>query len=222
MLALVVAALEKEVGRPLIQAHAQFLAAPMCGAEFEIRTDMLRSGKSITSAHCTVIADSGEAAYVSASLGQRDDLGTYAWTVKPQVPSASACSPVPFIRKDPGDLHSHLDIRLALDPRDDPKGQACFWVNTPSTPPLSAAFVTLIADYLPEAIHMNTGQRSGATSLDNTIRIVSLEQSEWLLCSIHLDAITSGLFHGHMAIFTEDGKLVALASQSGVVQKLRS
>jgi acyl-CoA thioesterase II len=219
-LAIAIGVLEKATHRPLVQAHAQFVAAPPCGSEFHVRIDTLRPGKSIAVARCTVFTEHGDAAYVSASLGQRDDLGTFSWAMMPEVPAPDVCPPVPFIRKDPDDLHSHLDIRLALDPRHDPKGHVCFWVKTPSNSNLTTAFVALIADYLPESIHMNTGQPFGASSLDNMVRIISLTHCDWLLCNIHLDAIASGLFHGHMEIFADDGALVAVASQSGVVQKL--
>lgn len=219
-LAIAIGALEITAHRPLIQAHVQFVAAPLCGSEFHVRIDTLRSGKSIAVARCTVFTENGDAAYVSASLGQRNDLGTFPWAMMPEVPAPDDCPPVPFIRKDPDDLHSYLDIRLALDPRNDPKGHVCFWVKTPPNSNLTTAFVALIADYLPESIRMNTGQPFGASSLDNMVRIASLTQCDWLLCNIHLDAIASGLFHGHMEIFADDGTLVAVASQSSVVQKL--
>jgi acyl-CoA thioesterase len=40
----------------------------------------------------------------------------------------------------------------------------------------------------------------------------------WLLCDTQLTAIADGLFHGRMALFAQDGALLALAEQSGVVR----
>jgi acyl-CoA thioesterase II len=127
---------------------------------------------------------------------------------------------VPFVRIDDGDLQSRLDIRLAGDPRANPAGHAQFWIGYDGEGPVPAAFLAVIADYLPEAIQMNIGRCADAVSLDNVIRIITRTATPWLLCDIQLEAISNGLFHGRMAIYAQDGTLLATASQSGVVRLL--
>jgi acyl-CoA thioesterase II len=219
-LASVVTLLEGETKRPLIQASAQFLASPPANSPFEIAVTHLQNGRSISQAVATLLIDGNEAAIITASLGSRPNVGDFVWAVAPTVPPPEVCPPVPFVRIDDGDLQSCLDIRLAGDPRMNPAGHAQFWIGYDGEGSAPAAFLTMIADYLPEAIHMNIGRRAGAVSLDNVIRIITRAATPWLLCDIALDAISNGLFHGRMAIYAQDGTLFATASQSGVVRLL--
>lgn len=219
-LASVVALLEDETQRALIQASAQFLSSPPADSVFEIALSRHKKGRSISQASAVIIVDGKEAAIITASLGSRLSVGDFAWSVAPAVPPPEVCQPVPFVRIDDGDLHSQLDIRLAGDPRANPQGRAQFWIGYDGDDLVPAAFLAMIADYLPEAIHMNIGRRAGAVSLDNVIRIISRAVTPWLLCDIRLDAISSGLFHGRMRICAQDGSLLATASQSGVVRLL--
>jgi acyl-CoA thioesterase II len=219
-LAAVVAALEAETQRPLIQANAQFLASAAVGEEFEIVIRSQQSGRAISQVMASVVAKGRDLAFVTATLGERPEIGPFHWAEMPIVKPLEQCPPIPFVRLDEGDLHSHLDMRLALDLRADPKGQACFWVKSDERALVGAAQLCLISDYLPESIHMNIGRKAGAVSLDNNIRIVQRMATPWLLCDIQLDAIRAGLFHGRMAIFAESGALLAVASQSGVVRLL--
>jgi acyl-CoA thioesterase II len=220
-LASVVAALEAQTGRPLIQASAQFLSSPAAGDDFSIEVRALNAGRSITSALVTIVVAGKDTAHIAATLGARTEIGPFTWEVAPDVQPPESCLPIPFVRKDDGDLHSHLDMRLALDPRTEPAGRACFWIKTDSDDIIPAAILTLIADYLPEAIHMNIGQRAGAVSLDNVIRIIGRAATPWLLCDIQLSAVSAGLFHGRIAIFAEDGTLLATGGQSGVIKLLQ-
>jgi acyl-CoA thioesterase len=221
-LASVISALEAETGRPLIQASAQFLSSAKAGGSFEIAIRAVESGRSISQALAAIVVAGDDVAHVTAALGEREEIGPFSWEVAPALPKPDDCPSIPFVRLDDGDLHSHLDMRLALDPRGNPTGRACFWVRTGMTTPISSALLALVADYLPEAIHMNINQRAGAVSLDNVIRIVRREATDWLLCDIQLSGVSSGMFHGRIAIFGNDGTLLATGGQSGVVQILRS
>jgi acyl-CoA thioesterase II len=219
-MASVVAASEAQTRRPLIQASAQFLSSPAADDDFSIEFRALNAGRSITQALVAIVVAGKDAAHITATLGVRSEIGSFAWEAAPDVPPPESCPPIPFVRKDDGDLHSHLDMRLAVYPGIEPAGGACFWIKTDSDDIVPAAMLTLIADYLPEAIHMNIGQRAGAVSLDNVIRIIGRAATPWLLCDIQLSAVSAGLFHGRIAIFAEDGALLATGGQSGVVKLL--
>jgi acyl-CoA thioesterase II len=218
----VITVLEAATQRPLIQAGAQFFGSPRAGEQFQIEVRRRQDGRTITQAVAVVIASGVEVAFVSASLGARKDLGEYNWEVMPVAPPPADCPRVPFVRQEEGDLHSHLDVRLALDPRINPQGRAQFWVAADSTESIPAAFLVQVADYLPEALHMKMGRPVGATSLDNVVRIVQRKPTPWLLCDIQLAAVLEGVFHGRMTMFSQDGTLLACASQSGVVREIDS
>ena len=51
-------------------------------------------------------------------------------------------------------------------------------------------------------------------SLDNTIRMVQLEETEWVLCDIRMDALVHGYAQGTADMWSERGTLLATASQS--------
>ncbi|MDQ1400531.1 MAG: hypothetical protein QOE07_2368, partial [Acidimicrobiaceae bacterium] len=55
-------------------------------------------------------------------------------------------------------------------------------------------------------------------SLDNTIRVVQLVASEWILCDIHFLAVANGFGHGRAHLWSEDGTLLGIASQSVIVR----
>jgi acyl-CoA thioesterase II len=218
-LAAIVQLLEDATGQPLIQASAQFLRAPPAGSDAEIVLVDLRQGRSISQASAIMRHDGAEAVRVLATLGARPSTGDHDWLIAPDVPAPDACPRLPFIRQDDGDLHTHLDMRLAIDPAEERKGRMAFWVRAPGGP-IVAAFLTLIADYLPEAINRSIGKPAGAISLDNSIRILARSNTDWLLCVTQLSAIHDGLFNGRMTIFDEAGQTLAMAEQSGVVRVL--
>jgi acyl-CoA thioesterase II len=216
--AAIVALLEAETGRPLIQLAGQFLASPASGETASIAIDAMQSGRAISLASASIARGANRSAVFSASLGERPDAGSFNWEAAPVAPPPQECAPLPFVRSDPGDLHTHLDIRMAHDPRAQVDGRLLFWVRWDDTAIVPAAFLALIADYLPEAIHFNIGRPAGAVSLDNSLRITGRAATPWLLCETRLQAVANGLFHGRMSIFAQNGNLLALASQSGVVR----
>jgi acyl-CoA thioesterase II len=219
-LASVITVMEAATQSPLIQASAQYFGSPRAGNLFQIELRKQTVGRSISQIIAVIIAEGQELAYVTASLGQRSESTDFTWEKCPDVPLPELCRRVPFVREDEGDLHSHLDIRLALDPRSDPKGKALFWVATETDLPVTSSFLAQIADYLPEAIHMNVGRAVGAISLDNVVRIISRPITPWLLCDIQLNGVVNGIFAGRMTVFSQSGEIIACASQSGVVREL--
>ena len=51
-------------------------------------------------------------------------------------------------------------------------------------------------------------------SLDNTIRVATLEPTEWVLCEIHMHALAGGFAQGTAFLWSRAGTLLATASQS--------
>jgi acyl-CoA thioesterase II len=219
-LACAVLAIEAATGRVLVQAHAQFLSAPGVGAQVVLQPQILQSGRTLTQARTSLTVDGQDRVLVSAALGGRADPDHLQWGSPPDAPAPDTCPPIPFVRADDGDLHTHLDMRLARDERAAPQGRLAFWVKAADEGMISAAFLALIADYLPEALHMNLGRKVGAVSLDNVLRVVRLAPSPWVLCDTRLSGVSQGMFHGAMSIFSQDGDLLAVGGQSGVVRTI--
>nr|WP_070959402.1 acyl-CoA thioesterase domain-containing protein [Hyphomonas sp. Mor2] len=218
--AILVDALEQVTGKPLIQASAHFFKAPKVDDIVTVSLDHHRPGRSIDMATAVMTYAAEPHVRLSGSFGTRHNMGDYQWTPDVEFTPPEKSAEIPFARADPGDLHTTLDMRLAAAPRN---GRLVFWVRTPSQPMAAPArFLALIADYLPEAIHLSIGRPVGAMSLDNSLRVVGNQLTEWTLCVTQLEAIQRGIFHGRMTLLSERGELLATASQSGVVTLLEA
>jgi acyl-CoA thioesterase len=55
-------------------------------------------------------------------------------------------------------------------------------------------------------------------SLDNTLRVVQLRNTEWVLCDIRMHALMGGYGQGTAFLWSQNGELLATASQSVAVR----
>ncbi len=74
-------------------------------------------------------------------------------------------------------------------------------------------------------IRTHGGFMFGGAGLDNTLRVVHLRDTEWVLrdtewvlCDIRMHAVDNGYAHGTMHLWSEDAHLLATGSQSMVVR----
>ena len=100
-------------------------------------------------------------------------------------------------------------------------GNASLWVRIPELDGGSAAALAMIGDFVPYGIGQALGVRAGGNSLDNTLRVVSRAQTEWILADIRVHAVADGFGHGLVHLWTEDGRLLGTASQSTIVRNWR-
>ena len=82
----------------------------------------------------------------------------------------------------------------------------------------TAATLAIVGDYVPFGISQAGGQRSRSNSLDNTLRMVRVHPTEWVLADIRVQAVADGFGHGVVHLWAEDGTLLATASQSTTVR----
>jgi acyl-CoA thioesterase len=78
----------------------------------------------------------------------------------------------------------------------------------------SAATLAIFGDYVSGAVSQPIGRRAMGRSLDNTLRMVQLKPTEWVLCDIRMHALVGGYGQGIAFLWSEDGELLATASQS--------
>jgi acyl-CoA thioesterase II len=214
-------ALETRFARPLIQCSTFFMRAPERGTEAAIRIEPLQEGNTIVLARANLSSGGTQGAVLQASLGDFRGGDDLQWAGPIEAPAPETCERLPFIRQDPDDLHTQLDIRLAHEPGSSRSGRLSWWVRAPEyVASQASAFLALIADYIPEAVHHGLGRPAGAISLDNNLRIIGRELTPWLYCETRLSAIRSGVFHGTMSLRNQDGRVLALASQTGLVREL--
>ena len=86
---------------------------------------------------------------------------------------------------------------------------------------MSAAALAILGDYVPFGISQSLGGWYPSNSLDNTLRVVRLEPSDWVLCDIRVDGLHNGFGHGSVHLWGRDGTLLGTASQSALVRNRR-
>ena len=125
-------------------------------------------------------------------------------------------------------IHGRFEVRVAKGRygRDrvgapEADGRLSLWIRPKRAVEVDPALLAVIADQLPNAVGNALGMNAGGTSLDNSLRILRLVPTSWILADIQVDGVESGVAHGAMRLFAETGELMAVASQS-LVLRVRS
>ena len=72
---------------------------------------------------------------------------------------------------------------------------------------IDATALAILGDFVPMGVGMSLGIEGGGTSLDNTLRVVRLVPTEWVLLDIRIHGVDRGFGHGLVHMFAEDGTL---------------
>ncbi len=217
-LAASVTAMERSTGRPLIWATAQYLSYANPDAMLDIDVATPVAGNSVTQARVVGHVGEREIVTVNAALGQRDELHSRQFAVMPSVPRPDACDPIEHAHRDPDGLHGRFEHRAIPRHPGEDEGRSRQWIRCRSGCAMSSGLLAVIADYVPAGIRTALAQPAGANSLDNTLRIIRIRPTEWVLCDTQIFAVAAGFVHGRMHLFSEDGELLATASQSGILR----
>ncbi|HET6772520.1 MAG TPA: thioesterase family protein [Acidimicrobiales bacterium] len=221
-----IAAMEATCGRPVVWATAQYLSYANPPSVLDIDVTIAAQGRSITQARVVGHVADTEILTVNAALGSRDMDVEGTWVEPPVVPAPEAC-PVRGPRV-PGteSIMDRIDVRLAdargwdeLDGNPAPGGRSLLWARMPDLlDPLSGASLAILGDYVPFGIGQALGLMGGGSSLDNTLRVYRLAPTEWVLLDIRIHAVAHGFGHGVVHLWSQDGNLLATASQSTIVR----
>lgn len=217
-------ALEEASGRPTVWSTAQYLSYAPTGSEVEWEVVLAAVGRRTTQGRAIARVGDVEIITVNAALGHSDMEVSGTWVAAPDVAPPDQCpsQEVPPLfaesvltrvehRVAKGRLFSMLDGRAG-------EAHSAFWARLPGHLEPSAATLAVIGDYVSGALSQPIGRRILGRSLDNTLRVVQLVPTEWVLCDIHVHAVHHGFGHGEAYLFAEDGTLLAIASQSNSVR----
>lgn len=220
-----ISALEGTTGRPLVWATAQYLNYAKPGSVVDIDVTVAVSGRNSSQARAVGAVADREIFTVNAALGARDLDIDQSWATPLDVPRPEDCDPRPLRIPGEESIMSRLDLRLAsakawedLDGRPSPGGRSALWARIPDLLEPSAAALAILGDYVPFGIGQALGAFAGGNSLDNTLRVLQIVPTEWVLLDIRIDGIANGFGHGTVHLFAEDGTLMATASQSTIVR----
>lgn len=217
---------ERATGRPLQWITTQFIGAPVPDDIIELEVSLPAHGRATTQAQVVATVD-GRSMFTSlcAHTERRSGDGAH-FSQMPDVPAPEDCPSMsePFAAVLAGTFFDHLERRLAagkiaIDAIDNPQtGPLAMWCRIPGHQIGSAATQAFVADIIPLAVCAALGVMPGGTSLDNTVRIIDPEPSEWVLLDIVADGYHRSIGHGSLKIWSQDGRLLGTAQQTCIVR----
>jgi acyl-CoA thioesterase-2 len=226
-LAAATTALEETTGRPLVWATAQYLDFAPVGEIMDLDVHVSVSGKQTSQARIIGRVGDREIITVIGALGKRDLALDATWPLAPTARPPAECKSREY-DYDADSLGKHIDLRFARTTGDDRggptghgPGRVCLWARPPDELQNSAATLSVLGDFVPMGIGTIVSSPVTSNSLDNTLRIMNVDPSEWYLLDIEAAGIRNGFGHGQLRIWDERGNLQAVASQSVVVRNRR-
>ena len=199
--------------KPLLWSTIQFVNAGLLNQSIDIEVEVLGGGRSISQVLVTLTADGTVLQTMSAALGGRQ--GTERQFVSmPRVAAPEDCP----IRTDldhnnDQDLIAQFERRVAIEAPD--KGLGAMWIRPKEALPISAGLLAITSDFM-LGLHPESFR---GTSLDNTFRVFSTRPTEWILCVTQMSGFRDGAAMGVTHQFTQDGRLLSVSSQTGLLPR---
>ncbi len=214
-LAAAVDALELASGMPLLWASAQFLAPTQHAEELTIRAEQYGGGQAIGQWFADITVNGRLVQRVNAALGAREPSEPQGFAVMPSVPPPTECEPKPdHSSAFDGNLIGQLEFRIAEV--DEARGFEAVWSRSKAGFAIDAGWLAIVSDFFLGA-HPRT---RGGASLDDTVRVIRVAEPGWVLSVTELAAFERGTVSGHARHFAEDGRLIAISSQTGVLPRI--
>ena len=217
-------ALEVASGRPTIWATGQYLSYALTDSWVEWEVTLAAVGGHVTQGRAVGRVDGREILTVNSALGA-DDLDVEGvWVEPPIVPSPEDCPPRFLPSLFQNTIMDSIEVRMArgrsFEEMDGSPGDPdpAMWARIPGHLSVSAATLAIVGDYVSGQVSQPIGRRAMGRSLDNTLRMVQVQPTEWVLCDIHIHALLGGFAQGTSFLWSQDGVLLATASQSIAVR----
>ncbi len=219
-------AAERTTDRPLQWITTQFIGSPAPGACVELHVTMPAHGKATTQSQVVATID-GEPVFTSLCAHTiRPGGDGVQFVAMPDVPAPDDCPPMsgPFEMDLSQSFFRTMDRRLAAGafgmeavdkPQDGGLSMWCRIVDHEIGSPATQAFV---ADIIPMGIGAALGAMPGATSLDNTLRVIDTEPTDWVLLQLIPEGFHRSIGHGSLRIWSHDGRLMSTAQQSCIIR----
>ena len=217
-------ALESVSGRPTVWATAQYLSHAETNSIMDLEVTLAVVGRHVTQARVTGAVASREILTVNAALGSGELDATGIWVEPPDVPGPEACEPREIPAMFANTILDSVEVRIAEGNTFEDIGaragqpQSALWARMPGHLEPSAATLAIFGDYLTGAVSQPLGKRTTGRSLDNTIRVVELQPTDWVLCDMRVHAVVGGYAQGIAFLWSTEGTLLAAASQSMAVR----
>jgi len=214
-------AMETTCGRPVMWITAQYVSYARLSSVVDFDVRVSADGRHTSQARAIGHVGDQEVIVALAALGARPGGVEASWPTPPDVPPPEDCPPFPASDSaDAQNVHSRFDLRLASSygPVDGPGvDRNChmrIWARPREGVAVDRRLLAVVGDFVSRGIRSAVNWGAGGNSLDNTIRFVTLAPTEWILCDIAIDSVWSGVVHGGMRMFSQDGVFMANTSTS--------
>ena len=210
--------MEAETGRDALWATVQFVGSADVGERLDCTLEVLASGRRTSQLRMT--ATVGER-IVLAAVGATGDARRGPLTVQfgsmPDVPSPDDTPEwhpnmsIPIPRQVESWL-SITELRGVAMPGQD----RAMWARMRDLPQTRAT-LGFLADMVPSRVVSAAGRTGAGTSLDNAMRYGPRPETEWILVDFDPYLASGGYAHGGARLWSEDGTLVGIASQTATL-----
>jgi acyl-CoA thioesterase len=220
-------AMEAATGRPVVWATAQYLSFAAGLEPIDIDVTIEVTGHNTTQARTVLSRHGREILTAHGALGRRDLDISGVWCARPDVPDPVNCPPYAFFARGSGSLGDIAEFRLARGrqlgdveraggPGD---GSFALWIRCwRGMHQVSVADLAFIGDFMPLGFAEAMGAPYAGNSLDNTIRVGELVETEWVLLSAHVQQVANGFGYGRAEMWAQDGSLMGEVSQTAVLR----
>ena len=213
--------MELATGRAALWATVQFVTSARVDDRLDCRVVIGARGHHVDQVRVEASIDG---AVVFEALGStadpRDGAMTGVGVTMPTVPPPDDCP----LWEGPGGVmagltsvghHERAEYRVAeLQGLEAAHGAVAMWGRLVGEGATTSAKLGFLGDMVPLAVTRSAGVEGVGTSLDNSIRLARLVDSEWLLVHLQGHAAQDGYGYGVGHFWSPDGQLLATSSQT--------
>ena len=218
--AVMAAVMEAETARDALWTTVQFVGSAELGERIECQVDVLASGRRTSQVRLTATVGDRVVITGLGSAGAGRPNPPEAQVPKmPAVASPEECNPWGSGRQhshapatpqpNPSQMtgwHQLAEMRQATE-------SGSIWARMRSGMQTRAT-VSFLGDMVPTSVVRAAGMMGAGTSLDNSLRFGKMPETEWVLLDMDPWLATGGYLHGAARVWSQDGTLVAVASQT--------
>jgi acyl-CoA thioesterase II len=217
-LAVALAAFEGATDRPSLWATVQFVSTARHGERIDCSTEVVAHGRRIDQVQLRGTVGDRLVFSALGSTGEQRDGMAGTGPEMPRVPRPDDGRPSPFTPAPDGAVGWHAAVELVdvplLDAPDGERDRMVLWARVRDHDETTAAKLGFIADMVPVAVARACGVAGAGTSLDNSLRVGRLVDTEWVLLELVAHAAHGGHGYGEVLMWTPDGTLMATGSQT--------
>ena len=219
-LALACAMMEQATGRDTVWCTVQFASGAGHADHLELHSEVVAHGHRTSQVRVTAWVDGREVftsvGATGAATGRISRTFAPMPSVSPPEESTSNTWPAAFDREKTHFGTTEIREAVVLGGTEGSATPSmALWARIDGTPGWTPTLLGYVADVVPMSIHRALGARQpGGMSLDNSLRVGPPVESEWLLLALHAEAAHEGYGHGSVHLWSPDGVLAGVASQT--------